>query len=58
MGPTGGGVRPHPDDFDAEPRGAQNGLEAGIEAAFPLTDGSDPAADRDPRFSFTVGGRF
>jgi hemolysin activation/secretion protein len=36
----------------------RNGLEAGIEAAFPLTDGSDPAADRDPRFSFTVGGRF
>jgi hemolysin activation/secretion protein len=34
------------------------GLEAGVEAAFPLTDGFDPAAGRDPRFSFMIGGRF
>lgn len=36
----------------------RNGIEASLEAGFPLTDGSDPAAGRDPRFSFSLGGRF
>lgn len=36
----------------------RGGLEAAAEAAFPLTDGSNPADDRDPRFSFMLGGRF
>jgi hemolysin activation/secretion protein len=36
----------------------RNRMEAGLEVGVPLTDGSDPAADRDPRFSFTVGTRF
>lgn len=34
------------------------GIQASIEAGFPLTDGADPAAKRDPRFSFTLGKRF
>jgi hemolysin activation/secretion protein len=33
-------------------------IEATLEAGFPLTDGADPLADRDPRFSFTLGTRF
>jgi hemolysin activation/secretion protein len=33
-------------------------IEAALEAGFPLSDGSDPAADRDPRLSFTLGTRF
>jgi hemolysin activation/secretion protein len=36
----------------------KNRVEAGLEVGVPLTDGSDPSADRDPRFSFTVGTRF
>ena len=35
-----------------------NGIEASLEAGFPLTDGSDPTAGRDPRLSFSVGARF
>ncbi|HEX8532988.1 MAG TPA: ShlB/FhaC/HecB family hemolysin secretion/activation protein [Allosphingosinicella sp.] len=34
------------------------GIQASLEAGFPLTDGADPAADREPRFSFTLGTRF
>ena len=34
------------------------GVQASLEAGFPLTDGADPAAGRDPRFSFTLGKRF
>jgi hemolysin activation/secretion protein len=33
-------------------------IEATLEAGFPLTDGAEPAADRDPRLSFTLGTRF
>ncbi|MDP8912401.1 MAG: hypothetical protein M3N39_02345 [Pseudomonadota bacterium] len=36
----------------------RNGIEASLEAGFPLTDGSDPAADGDPRISFSLGARF
>jgi hemolysin activation/secretion protein len=36
----------------------RNRMEAGLEVGVPLTDGSDPAAERDPRFSFTLGTRF
>ncbi len=36
----------------------RKGIEASLEAGFPLTDGSDPAADRDPRISFSLGARF
>jgi hemolysin activation/secretion protein len=36
----------------------KNSLEAGIEVGVPLTQGSNPLADRDPRLSFTVGKRF
>jgi hemolysin activation/secretion protein len=35
-----------------------NGLEAGVEVGVPLTDGADPSDGRDPRLSFTIGGRF
>lgn len=34
------------------------GIQASLQAGFPLTDGADPTADRDPRFSFTLGKRF
>lgn len=33
-------------------------IEASLEAGFPLTDGADPTADRNPRLSFTLGTRF
>lgn len=36
----------------------RNGIEASLEAAFPLTDGSDPSAGRNPRISFSIGARF
>jgi hemolysin activation/secretion protein len=36
----------------------RNGIEASLEAAFPLTDGSDPTANSDPRISFSLGARF
>jgi hemolysin activation/secretion protein len=36
----------------------RNRIEASIEAGFPLTDGSDPDADADPRISFSLGARF
>ena len=34
------------------------GIQASLEAGIPITDGADPAAGRDPRFSFTLGTRF
>jgi hemolysin activation/secretion protein len=33
-------------------------IEAALEAGFPISDGADAAADRDPRLSFTLGTRF
>jgi hemolysin activation/secretion protein len=33
-------------------------IEASLEAGFPLSDGADPDAGRDPRLSFTLGTRF
>jgi hemolysin activation/secretion protein len=36
----------------------RNGIEASLEAAFPLTNGADPSADSDPRISVSLGARF
>lgn len=33
-------------------------IEASLEAGFPLSDGANPAGDRDPRISFTLSSRF